>query len=625
MTQAIALDVETHLIKPGNTAPRVVCLSWATKDVHALDVDPSKIETDLRLFLGSAILGDVLLVGHVVAFDFSCILRTFPDLWDLVWEAYEKDAITDTAIREKLLDIAEDQFKFHMDTDGDSKKHGYDLADICFRRLHRKLDKGSDTWRLRYSELEGKPLDEWPRDAIEYAVNDSISTLDLFRNQEERARKIGYPLPTQFEDSRADFALRLVSIRGICTDRDRVERLWRTAEDRMEDLALNLYDAGLVRLPKPRTGDLFGKEEKPSEVKKDLTAIRKAVEEHLPDPPRTPKGAVRTDKETLLACRFKPFDYLVEFNSLQKASSTYLSKLFDSPIHASFYAIGAASGRTSCSGPNLQNQPRMPGVRECFVPRPGFVFLACDFSAQEMRTLAQSCLDLLGFSRLAERFAEDPDFDPHLEFAQMMARGDRSADLKALRQRAKAANFGFPAGMGVEKFVIYARDYGLDLSLEEGGTLRTHWFEQWPEMEKYFNFVSSVVGPESYGTSVVPQSGFTRAGCGFSDCANSYFQTLANHASKSALWEVSRRAYCDRDSWIYGSRPVLYIHDEIVLETPEEVGAEAAAEVAETMVRAMNKWTPGVPAKAEAVLMRRWSKKAKPTFDDSGRLIPWEE
>ena len=89
------------------------------------------------------------------------------------------------------------------------------------------------------------------------------------------------------------------------------------------------------------------------------------------------------------------------------------------------------------------------------------------------------------------------------------------------------------------------------------------------------------------------------------------------------MFEVCRRAYLERGSWLYGSRPVLFIHDEVVLETPREVGHLAAGEIEGVMEAAMQPWTPDVPASASATLMTRWSKEAERTYD-GGRLVAWE-
>jgi hypothetical protein len=144
-------------------------------------------------------------------------------------------------------------------------------------------------------------------------------------------------------------------------------------------------------------------------------------------------------------------------------------------------------------------------------------------------------------------------------------------------------------------------------------------------MRDYFRGVENVVGPAGLGCQIIPRSGFVRGGCDYCNTANGYFQTLAAHASKAAMWAVCKRAYCDRESALYGSRPVVFVHDEVILETLEEAGDAAAKEIVEVMEAAMQKWTPDVPVTASAVLMRRWSKGAEPTFSEDGRLIPWEE
>jgi DNA polymerase I-like protein with 3'-5' exonuclease and polymerase domains len=600
-------------------APRIICVS--TCDADGSRVFKENAEEALKELLQRACLDEFLLVGHVVCYDCACILASYPDLWDLVWVAYQGNAITCTAIRERLLDIAVGEFRFHVEEDQD-KKHDYDLASLAKRRFGNELNKDEDSWRKRFVELENVPLNNWPTEAIIYCKADAKSTYELFQDQELRARNLGYDLPTQYDDVRADFALKLMSVHGIMTDREKVETLRAFSQARLLSLGKELQTSGLVEYRENKNMDLFGASETLPEITKKNKAIQAAVQKHHPNPPCTEKGNIKIDAETLMDCHYKPFDALIEYTGIEKTLSTYLSKIIESPIHAHFKAIGAASARTSCSNPNLQNQPRLPGVRECFVPRPGFVFLAVDFATQEMRTLAQSCLDILGQSRLAERYGQDPDFDPHAEFAVQLVVGIKDPDMGAFRQRAKVANFGYPGGMGPEKFVQYAKAYNVFLTLDESRSLRDKWFQQWPEMKKYFNFVSNLIR-DGAGVSRIPQSGFLRAGVGFTDACNSYFQTLAAHASKLALWEVTKRCYNFSNSWLYGSRPVLFVHDEIVLEVPEEVGHEAAMETISIMEKAQARWTPKVPAKAEATLMRYWSKSAEAVWKE-GRLIPWE-
>lgn len=72
---------------------------------------------------------------------------------------------------------------------------------------------------------------------------------------------------------------------------------------------------------------------------------------------------------------------------------------------------------------------------------------------------------------------------------------------------------------------------------------------------------------------------------------------------------------------LYGSRPVLFIHDEIICEVPEERAPEAADELARLMLQAMKPFTPDLNMQAEAWVSRRWSKGIEELRDASGRHV----
>jgi hypothetical protein len=625
----VSFDVESHLATIARKAPRIVCLSWAEDEKSGLEVGHDNIERWLNQHLDN---DDVMLVGHFVAFDSSCVMANFRSIWKKLFRKYRTNRITCTSIREKLLDIAEGEFKGGWSS-GRYTKFKYSMQDIAYRRLKKIVEKDEDTWRMKYGELDGIPIEQWPQEAIDYSIGDARTTLEIFYNQEQRINRTHYRVPTQFEDARADFALYLTSTWGIATDQQRVDEVWVNTVEHLESLVGILTDSGLAR-PAKKKSVIRCSKEVPA-VKKSLKVVRVAIQQHYPgEVPRTSKDNIMTGEEVIVECNFEPLQKLVEFDRLRKTANTYLTKLFLEVVHASFYAIGAASDRTSCRRPNLQNQPRLPGVRECFIPRDGFVFCACDFDAQEMRTLAQSCYDVVGGSRLGDKFRQNPHFDPHLEFAASLCKvsvdeakrrkNDGDLEIKKQRQNAKICNFGFPGGMGSTTFVDYAKGFGVELNYVEADELRSAWFQQWPEMNDYFKHVSSLVGNADIGYVTIPQSGFVRGGCGYCDAANTYFQSLAAHASKSALFDVCERAYCDENSFLYGSRPVAFIHDEVIIETPKEAGPYAGKEMEQVMIDAMQRWTPDVPVAASALLMNRWSKKAEPVYDRHGNLKVWE-
>jgi hypothetical protein len=319
MKKVIAIDLETHLFEPYNMAPPIVCMSWA--DGHDSRIVKDTIKESMYYTLKEAIKGNLLIVGHNIAYDMSCIVANYPELMNLVFEAYSKDTITCTLNREKLLDIA----------DGPFFKDKYSLAELTKKHFDVELDKSSDTWRLRYKELERTPVKEWPEASKDYALKDAKFALQLYLLQEKKKEF----LHIQFEDVRADFALKLMSTWGIVTNPDRVLDFWNLNIKEQHILADEIQNAGLGRGYYKQL-DLFPSDRlREPTITKNQNAIREAVLKNYPgEVPRTDEGAVKTDKETLYECNFESLQKLVKFNELQKMSSTYISKLFDPIIHA---------------------------------------------------------------------------------------------------------------------------------------------------------------------------------------------------------------------------------------------------------------------------------------------------
>ena len=284
------------------------------------------------------------------------------------------------------------------------------------------------------------------------------------------------------------------------------------------------------------------------------------------------------------------------------------------------------------SGPNLQNLKRRRGVRECYVPRPGYLFAACDIDKAELHTLAQVCKRVLGFTRLGDRL--NAGFDPHLDvgaqllgisYDEAVARRKDPA-VKRARLHAKPANFGFPGGMGVDGFLTYAKGtYNISFAYEDAARLRQTWLDTWPEMDRYFQWINALLGQAGVATIVHLYSNRERGLVPYCVACNSFFQGLAADGAKAAMWAVAKGQYADPSSPLYGSRTVNFIHDELLVEVPEARAAECAHELQRVMVEAFNPWVPDYPVTAGVALMHRWSKDAEPVYNSDGELIPWTE
>jgi len=423
------------------------------------------------------------------------------------------------------------------------------------------------------------------------------------------------------------------------------------------------------------------------------------------DVPRADAGGVSCSRDALFESGDDLLVELAEYREADKVPDSYLPYLRDgapAPLAIRFNPL-LETGRVSADGLIL-TFPRRPGawveycsyrealpgryykpsLRESLVPRPGHLLASNDYDSGELVTWAQSCLWLVGSSRLV--LALNAGANPHLllaarmlgiEYDEALARY-RAKDRVVVnaRQMAKEPNFGYPGGMGPPLLVLRARmSNGVDTPCEQGpvwisdgrgGRVRGYrgirfcvmagapscgrriarehrrrpikpvcadcldlavvyrrdWGSQWPESEPYFAHVSEAV---ERGHVVQLGSGRERGGIDFCSAANGYFQELLAHVAKRALYRVSRACYAEPGSVLYGSRVNGFFHDELITEHPEETAGPRADEVDRILVETMREICPDLApaARAPGALMRRWDKRAEPARDASGALVPW--
>jgi len=695
----IGIDTETWLInsEQGIVAPRMVCLTFCTEDAEV-----GLLGRDDALSFMHALLDadDIVFVAHHARFDFAVLAAADASLLPKIFRAYDEGRVRCTMVREKLLALARGELADEGDT-GAKRNVKFSLAASVQRRFDIDLSEakvvkgGVKPWRLRFSELDGIPVEAWPADARDYALDDAKWNLALFDDQTRELNEQGMSgdmIPDEAPQTRAAFWLYLMSVRGVRTEILRVNQLKTSLEAEYKRINALVRAANVLK-PKMQKGEMVWS--------KNMAALRERVvaayggEDFAP---KTEKGAISTARDDLLKPADKRvldwvskaeteilqarqadglppmtedevaaltadlshaageafsvsgdlvYNWLVlhavgERSGVEKLLNTYVPVLLQGtqyPITPNFNEL-VATGRTSATNPNVQNPPRKGGVRECFIARPGFVYGFCDYSFVELCTLAQCCLELFGWSDMAD--AINAGLDPHLDmaasdlgmtYAEALAAKD-SADVSEQRQRAKARNFGFPGGLGAETYVEYALGYGVSLTKSEARQEKEKWYGKWREMRLYHQYISSMaIGGEEFSI-VQLGSGRVRGGCFYTAACNSYFQGRAADGAKRAGWYIAQECYTGygthwlRDgrgpSPLYGSFPVLFIHDEFVLEHPEARAHEATLRQSELMILGMREIVPDVKIGTEYALARRWYKGAKPVYDENKRLVPWE-
>ncbi len=268
---------------------------------------------------------------------------------------------------------------------------------------------------------------------------------------------------------------------------------------------------------------------------------------------------------------------VLEYRSLQKLKSTYVDSLpalihqATGRVHTSFNQAVAATGRLSKQGRQ---------IRKAFIPDPGHLLLSADYSQIELRVLAHLC----GDPALVEAFRAGEDI--HRRTAAEVFGLPPGEVSDEMRRRAKVVNFGIIYGMGSQRL---AREQGIPLKEAEG--FIEAYFRRLPKVRQYIE--TTIARAESEGrvrTLLQRVRFFPELKSGDRNArqqalraaVNTTIQGSAADLIKLAMVALWRRLKAGR----MAARMILQVHDELVLEVPENDIPATATLVREVMEKA---------------------------------------
>ena len=302
-------------------------------------------------------------------------------------------------------------------------------------------------------------------------------------------------------------------------------------------------------------------------------------------------------------------DAIISYRELGKLKSTYVDALpaMVNPntgrIHTSFNQTGAVTGRIASNSPNLQNIPIRSEVgqqiRRGFITDEGWLFLAADYSQVELRVLAHISQD----KALIDAFLQDQDI--HRTTAAAVYGVPIEEVTFNQRRFAKAVNFGLIYGMGAYRL---ARDS--ELTLAEAEDYIAGYFERFPGIRLYLDQTKELARTQGYVETLLgrrryfpifkmPASGSNRQAMmrAEREAVNHPIQGTAADIIKIAMKQL-HEALAD-----YRARMVLQVHDELVLEVPQEELVEVKQLVLDIMSGALKL---DVPLKVDASTGINW-------------------
>ena len=303
------------------------------------------------------------------------------------------------------------------------------------------------------------------------------------------------------------------------------------------------------------------------------------------------KTGPSTDRTVLAKLRpLHPIIPVIErWRELSKLLSTYLRALpeaaaADGRIHTTFSQHTAATGRLSCTNPNLQAIPvRTPigqEIRAAFIAAPGTQLISCDYSQVELRILAALCQE----PGLVDAFRRGDDVH-RATAAEVLGKAPAEVT-KEERDRAKAVNFGII--YGISSFGLAEQ---LEISRDEAQQYIDTYLGRYPAVQAFITRTIEETAERGYALTLlgrqrpIPELRAKNRQVhqlGERLAINSLIQGSAADIIKVAMIACDRRI---RDEGRQ-AKLVLQVHDELVFEVAEADVEAVRALIVEEMVNA---------------------------------------
>lgn len=297
---------------------------------------------------------------------------------------------------------------------------------------------------------------------------------------------------------------------------------------------------------------------------------------------------------------------VLQYRQYTKLKSTYADGLLkavssDGRIRTSFQMTVTATGRLSSTEPNLQNIPTRTELgsqmRRMFVAAPGNVLVDADYSQIELRLLAH----ISGDEAMCRAFRSGEDF--HTLTAARVFHVEPQDVTPEMRRRAKAVNFGVV--YGISPFSL-SQDIGVTVA--EAKEYMERYFQTYTGVRAYMDRIVEQARADGYVETLMHRrralpelksSNHNLRAFGERVALNMPIQGTAADLMKLAMVRVERRL---ADEGL-AAQLIMQVHDELIVECPEDEAARVQALLEEEMSGVM---TLAVPLPAEAHCGKNW-------------------
>ena len=561
----IAIDTETTGLDPFQNRIRLIQIAFINQPVFLIDL--WKVSDDIISSLKKIFTSPALKIFHNAKFDLKFLIKSGFKIHGPYF---------DTMLAAQILSAGQ-------------KSQGFKLSDLVREELKIDLPK-----ELQNSDWSG----ELSHEQLSYAARDAQVLLEIYHSLFLKLENVNLSATAKLEFECLPAVVDM-ELSGMLLHKKKWKKLTEELEKNQNDLAATLQQRlheGLKRtlqLPFMENLNTEGQLLNLDSPKQMLEALQQLG---------IPLKSTSHEELSQLSRQFPVIQALIDYRKVTKVLQSFASALpkyihpVTNRIHPDYWQIGTSTGRFSCRNPNLQQIPRDQVFRECFIPSEGNLLVIGDYSQIELRVAAEISHD----QRMIDAFQQNQDI--HCLTASLLIGKDINKVTKEERQAAKAVNFGLLYAMGARGLQLYAQNsYGVEMTNQQAVDFRQRFFEVYQGIASW---------QKELGTSSLKEirtlNGRLRIWEDhpkITELFNTPIQGTAADIMKQAM--AMSFPYLNRNNvHLIGT-----VHDEILLESPQEKAQEISHFLKETMIKAGKKFIQQVPIEVDIAIAKNWSEK----------------
>lgn len=472
-----------------------------------------------------------------------------------------------------------------------ASRKGASLKDLALKYCGVNLDKSAQCTFEKGQELT--------MDQVEYTINDLLYLPEIMRQQKAKIRALGIQETIDIE-MKALPAVVWLELSGISVNTDKINDIRKQvieSKEKAENYLLNELQEGNGQ--KTLTGEEVQTKINLNSSGQLLRLLKK-------------KGYGINSTSAKALSELESDDIIKAVQEYRQASKM-LSSFVDSiptkinpvtnRVHSNFNQYGAKSGRFTCSGPNIQQQPKSYDWRDIFQAEPGNKLITADYSQIELRILGQ----VAGDKEYIKAYNEGQDL--HKLTASKVFGLSLEEVPKEKRSIAKTVNFGIAYGMWTGGLIGNLNKAGISLGEEEAKAIIKGFHRSYKQVSSYLDRTSkdglknlNLYNAAGRLIKFNPPEDERQEGNIKRESKNLPIQSLCADMLKIAIGELFLKLEP------MGVKFVNTVHDEIVLECSEDQADKVAVILRTEMEKAGKRFLPDIPCIAETTISNRWEK-----------------